>query len=195
MRTLNDLHNEDPGEFQKHGHLVVEGYAEAIHWLSRFAAPLTEEQPALSGRGQRFDIPYVSRRCIASLSRTAVSYGVTPKCSDASRTSTGFMLEVTVGGHRSTVANALNRFSLAAADRQTPPRGRHLWIIRFLPPLRGNPYSRGGGAALAASLGASVNLANRGFYGHLYPAGVDAVCRPISWPLPCTTAAAASYSI
>jgi len=54
MRTLNDLHNEDPGEFQKHGHLVVEGYAEAIHWLSRFAAPLTEEQPALSGRGQRF---------------------------------------------------------------------------------------------------------------------------------------------
>jgi len=29
---------------------------------------------------------------------------------DASRTSTGFMLEVTVGGHRSTVADALNRF-------------------------------------------------------------------------------------
>ncbi|EOD67212.1 FAD-binding protein, partial [Amycolatopsis vancoresmycina] len=42
-----------------------------------------------------------------------------------------------------------------------------------VPPLRGNPWSRGTGAALAAGLGASVNTANTGFYGHLFADGVE----------------------
>jgi succinate dehydrogenase/fumarate reductase flavoprotein subunit len=42
--------------------------------------------------------------------------------------------------------------------------------------LRGNPYSDGGGIAIAVTLGAAVNLSNRGFYGHLLPAGVTPLC-------------------
>jgi len=65
----------------------------------------------------------------------------------------------------------------ASGGRQADPQVRaDLVGGGFVPQLRGNPNSRGKGAQLAQSLGASLNLANKGFYGHLYPAGVEALC-------------------
>src|SRR5262249_5955724 len=40
---------------------------------------------------------------------------------------------------------------------------------------RGNRFSNGGGAAIATALGGRVNTANKGFYGHLFAAGVEPV--------------------
>jgi hypothetical protein len=65
---------------------------------------------------------------------------------------------------------------LASGGRQGDPVARAaLADGAYLPPLRANPWSRGVGANLAASLGASINTANKGFYGHLYATGVHAV--------------------
>ena len=59
MRSLADLRAEDPGEFQRHGHIVIENYHDTIGWLSRYSDPISAEQAALSGRGRRFDMPLV----------------------------------------------------------------------------------------------------------------------------------------
>ena len=51
--TANDLEGlrkEDPGEFQRHGHLVVEGYRDVTRWLSDMAPPLTKESQRVTSR-------------------------------------------------------------------------------------------------------------------------------------------------
>jgi hypothetical protein len=64
---------------------------------------------------------------------------------------------------------------LATGGRQADPAVRRSLVERgeLLPVLRGNAYSRGDGAAIAVSLGASTNFANKGFYGHLFADGVQ----------------------
>src|SRR5438046_2295486 len=59
LADLGMLREEDPGEYQRHGQHVVAGYSEISQWLAGFAAPLTDEQPNLNGRGRKFDIPLV----------------------------------------------------------------------------------------------------------------------------------------
>jgi flavin-dependent dehydrogenase len=59
IEDLDALRVEDPGRFQRHGHLVVDGYQDAIDWLRGYVPPLTDEQPALAGRGYKFDMPLV----------------------------------------------------------------------------------------------------------------------------------------
>jgi tricarballylate dehydrogenase len=61
------LHREDPGKYQRHGHVVVDGYRSAIDWLSGFAPALTQEQPNLAGRGQKFDLSVVFAHLLRSL--------------------------------------------------------------------------------------------------------------------------------
>jgi hypothetical protein len=66
---------------------------------------------------------------------------------------------------------------LATGGRQADPEVRRSLVAGggVLPPLRGNAYSRGDGAAIALSLGGRVNSANKGFYGHLFADGVSPV--------------------
>jgi tricarballylate dehydrogenase len=168
------LRAEDPGRFQRHGHLVVDGYRDAIDWLSGFAPPLTEEQPALAGRGHKFDLPVV----LAHLTRQLYADGgrvlADADTHEAVRTADGYRVVATLpAGDVRINARAL---VLATGGRQGDPRVRAGLVGGgFVPPLRGNPWSRGTGARLAAGLGASVNTANAGFYGHLFAVGVEAL--------------------
>jgi tricarballylate dehydrogenase len=40
---LDSLRTEDAGVFQRHGHVVVEGYHDVTQWLWGFTPPVTEE--------------------------------------------------------------------------------------------------------------------------------------------------------
>ncbi len=168
------LRVEDPGKFQRHGHLVVAGYRDAIDWLSGFTAPLTGEQPALSGRGHKFDMPVV----IAYLMRHFAAAGgdvlLEAEIADVSRSGDRYVLAVAAAEGRVVLRGRC--LVLATGGRQGDASARAaLAGEAYLPPLRANPWSRGTGAALALSLGATTNPANKGFYGHLYPTGVRAV--------------------
>jgi succinate dehydrogenase/fumarate reductase flavoprotein subunit len=169
------LSKEDNGEFQHHGHVVVAGYQDVSRWLAGFAPPLTGEQPSLHGRGRKFDLPLViatmTRRLFAAGGRVWVSSDV----QDVQRTRTGFELSVRRDGSAAVVnASAL---VLATGGRQADTTARRSLVAgeALLPPLRGNAYSRGDGAAIAAALGAQTNFANKGFYGHLFADGVEPI--------------------
>jgi succinate dehydrogenase/fumarate reductase flavoprotein subunit len=172
---LDGLRTEDSGEFQRHGHLVVEGYRDAIRWLSGYAPPLTAEQPNLHGRGHKFDIPltqlYMTRAIAAAGGRIEVNSEVT----DIAREDGGFVLSVNRDGATETVrARAL---VLATGGRQADPEVRRSLVAGggLVPPLRGNAYSNGGGARIATALGGRLNIDNKGFYGHLWASGVEPI--------------------
>src|SRR4029079_13051528 len=88
------LRREDDGEYQRHGHVVVDGYADVSQWLAGFATPLTDEQPNLHGRGRKFDLPLV----IATMTRQVYAAGgrvlVASDVQDVQRTRAGFELSV-----------------------------------------------------------------------------------------------------
>jgi len=168
------LRAEDPGEFQRHGHIVVEGYCEAIDWLSGFTAPLTEEQPALAGRGHKFDMPVLVAHLMRHLSAAGGDVVLEAQVTDATRSGDECVLTVATPSERLVLRS--RSLILASGGRQGDPKARAALVGgSYLPPLRANAWSRGAGAALGTSLGAAVNTANRGFYGHLYPTGVRAV--------------------
>jgi len=169
------LRREDSGEFQRHGHVVVDSYEDVSRWLAGFASPLTAEQPNLHGRGRKFDLPLLiatmTRRLYAAGGRVWVSSDV----HDVRRTRTGFELSVRRDGPTAVVhASSL---VLATGGRQADPAARRSLVAgeALLPPLRGNAYARGDGAAIAAALGAQTNFANTGFYGHLFADGVEPI--------------------
>jgi succinate dehydrogenase/fumarate reductase flavoprotein subunit len=176
--TANDLaglRREDSGEFQRHGRIVVERYGEVSAWLAALAQPLTDEQPNLHGRGRKFDVPLL----IATMARRVEAAGgkvrVGNEIVDVERGDDGFSLTVeSEGGIRVVRSPAL---VLATGGRQADPVVRRSLVDGgdVLPVLRGNAYSRGDGAAVAVSLGASTNFANKGFYGHLFADGVQPV--------------------
>jgi succinate dehydrogenase/fumarate reductase flavoprotein subunit len=165
------LRREDSGEFQLHGHIVVDGYADASAWLTALAPPLTAEQPNLHGRGRKFDLPLL----IATMARRVYAAGgivrIGAEIVDIERGENGFTVAV-----ESDVVRA-HALVLATGGRQADPAVRRSLVEggKVLPPLRGNAFSRGDGAALAVSLGASTNFANKGFYGHLFADGVQPV--------------------
>lgn len=166
------LRREDPGPYQRHGLMVVEGYHDAIAWLSSFAPPLTGVERALAGRGHKFDLPVL----LAHLSRALTAAGgqvvVDAQTEHLTRDGGGYLVQATTpaGPRRITTRSVV----LATGGRQADPAVRTGLVGGgFVPPLRGNPWSRGTGAALAAGLGASVNTANTGFYGHLFADGAE----------------------
>lgn len=166
------LRREDPGPYQRHGLMVVEGYHDAIAWLSSFAPPLTGVERALAGRGHKFDLPVL----LAHLSRALTAAGgqvvVDAQTEQLTRDGGGYLVQATTpaGPRRITTRSVV----LATGGRQADPAVRTGLVGGgFVPPLRGNPWSRGTGAALAAGLGASVNTANTGFYGHLFADGAE----------------------
>jgi tricarballylate dehydrogenase len=179
-RDLDALRGEDPGEFQRHGHVVVEAYDEIKRWLTGYSTPLTEELPTLYGRGHKFDITYLFGNMAAAISTARGEVWTAAEVTDAERGAEGFTLSVRREDGAATVtARAL---VLATGGRQADPEVRRSLVEggAFVPPLRGNAYSRGEGAALATALGGRVNTANRGFYGHLFAEGVD-VLAPVDF--------------
>jgi tricarballylate dehydrogenase len=171
-RDLESLRNEDAGEFQRHGHVVVEGYEDAKRWLTGFTPPVTEELPTLYGRGHKFDIPLLFSTMLRTISG-AGGVWLGSEVADVERGVDGFTLSIRRDGGASTVrARAL---VLATGGRQADPDVRRSLVEGgvLLPPLRGNAFSDGGGAAIATALGGRVNTANRGFYGHLFANGVE----------------------
>ena len=175
MPSVAALRAADSGEFQRHGHIVIENYPDTIRWLSECSDPISNEQAALAGRGRRFDIPLT----FAQLHNRFVARNGLLHCDteviDVSRVASGFSFTISARGNRSTIT--ARSVVLTSGGRQADPAVRSALVNHaFVPPLRGNPYSRGDGASIATHLGGTINTANRGFYGHLYPAGVDAVC-------------------
>ncbi|MFF3467203.1 FAD-dependent oxidoreductase [Streptomyces sp. NPDC001984] len=173
LPSVADLHAADPGEFQRHGHLVIENYPDTIRWLSQYSDPIPNEQAALDGR--RFDMPVVFSQLHCRFVALGGRLHRDTEVLEVSRTSSGFSFTISTGGNRSAIT--ARSVVLASGGRQADPAVRSALVDHaFVPPLRGNPYSRGDGARIATELGGSVNTANHGFYGHLYPADVDAVC-------------------
>jgi succinate dehydrogenase/fumarate reductase flavoprotein subunit len=174
-RDVDSLCKEDPGEFQRHGHLVVEGYEEVKRWLTGYAEPITDELPTLYGRGYKFDIPLLFGTMAGTIYSAGGRLWVGGQVEDVAREDDGFMLRVRRDGDTSTVRS--RSLVLATGGRQADPDVRRSLVEGggLLPPLRGNRFSRGGGAEIATTLGGRVNTANRGFYGHLFAAGVDPV--------------------
>jgi succinate dehydrogenase/fumarate reductase flavoprotein subunit len=174
-RDLDSLRNEDAGEFQRHGHLVVERYEEIKRWLSGFTEPVTEELPTLYGRGHKFDIPLLFGRMAGNIVSAGGRIRVGAEVADVEHGEDGFTLSVRRDGETSTVRT--RSLVLATGGRQVDPDVRRSLVEggRLLPPLRGNRFSRGDGAAIATSLGGRVNTANKGFYGHLFAAGVEPI--------------------
>jgi tricarballylate dehydrogenase len=176
--TANDLEGlrkEDPGEFQRHGHLVVEGYRGATGWLSDMAAPLTPEQPNLHGRGYKFDIPLALATMARRISATGGRVRIGAEVGEVARDGDGFVLRVQTNGAASTVR--ARSLVLATGGRQADPEVRRSLVEggALVPPLRGNAFSRGDGAAIGTELGGRVNTANKGFYGHLWALGVEPI--------------------
>jgi tricarballylate dehydrogenase len=172
-RDLESLRKEDGGEFQRHGHLVVEGYEEVKRWLAGFTAPVTEELPTLYGRGHKFDIAYLFGTMAATISTAGGEIWTGAEVTDVGRGAEGFTLSVRRDGGTSTVA--AHALVLATGGRQVDLEVRRSLVEggSLLPPLRGNAFSRGEGAAIASALGGRVNTANKGFYGHLFAYGVE----------------------
>jgi succinate dehydrogenase/fumarate reductase flavoprotein subunit len=174
-RSIDSLRNEDAGEFQRHGHLVVDGYEDVKRWLTGFTAPVTEELPTLYGRGHKFDIPLLLGTMAGTIVSAGGHIGVGAEVTDVERDSDGFTLSVSRRGETSTVR--ARSLVLATGGRQADPEVRRSLVEgeALLPPLRGNRFSRGDGAAIATALGGRVNTANKGFYGHLFAAGVEPI--------------------
>ncbi|MFE3826842.1 FAD-binding protein [Streptomyces sp. NPDC059092] len=174
VESAERLREEDPGRFQRHGRLVVDGYRDAIDWLTHYTPPLTGEERALAGRGHKFDLPVV----IAHLVREVMAGGgrvvAEARTEDVTRTGHGYLTVASTpdGVLRITSPSVV----LATGGRQADPAVRASLVGGgFVPPLRGNTYSRGTGLALAERLGGSGNTANTGFYGHLFASGVQSL--------------------
>jgi tricarballylate dehydrogenase len=168
------LRHEDQGEFQRHGHLVVNGYRDAVRWLSGFCPPLLGEQPSLSGRGPKFDMGLLLMFLTQAVGAAGGDVWTGAELMDVTVAAGGYVARLAVDGERRTVRAA--SLVLATGGRQASVDVRRSLVDGdVLMPLRGNPCSRGDGAAVASALGGSVNVRNRGFYGHLFPAGVTPV--------------------
>jgi hypothetical protein len=132
---------------------------------------LTDEQPNLHGRGRKFDLPLLMATMARRVYAAGGSVRVGAEVVDIERVEDGFTVAL-----ESDVVHA-RALVLATGGRQADPEVRRSLVTGggVLPPLRGNAYSRGDGAALAVSLGASTNFANKGFYGHLFADGVQPI--------------------
>ncbi|MFB6983082.1 FAD-binding protein [Streptomyces scopuliridis] len=174
IESAGRLREEDPGRFQRHGQLVVDGYREAIDWLTGLVPPLTGEERALAGRGHKFDMPVVIAHLVRGVTAAGGRLVAEARTEDITRTGTGYVTTASTpdGVLRITSTSVV----LATGGRQADPRVRASLVGGdFVPPLRGNPHSRGTGMALAERLGGSANTANTGFYGHLFASGVQSL--------------------
>src|SRR5262249_29212304 len=123
----------------------------------------------------KFDIPLLFGTMAGIVHSSGGRLLAGAEVADVVRNGDGFTLQVRRNGDTSTVHS--RSLVLATGGRQADPDVRRSLVDGggLLPPLRGNRFSSGGGAAIATSLGGKVNPANKGFYGHLFAAGVEPV--------------------
>jgi tricarballylate dehydrogenase len=167
------LRREDPGSMQRHGQLVVDGYNDAINWLSGFTPKIAEEAPSLAGRGPKFDMSLAFAQLLRQLTAAGGRILTRATVTDVEARGDGtFRCAVEAGSDRSVLTT--RSLVLATGGRQADSAVRaDLAHGRLVPPLRSNPHSDGGGARVAGALGGVVNSSNRGFYGHLFAQGVE----------------------
>ena len=150
----------------------MKGYEDVTRWLSGIAPPVTDEQPTLHGRGRKFDIALLVATMTRAVSAAGGEVRVGCEVADVAKDGDGFTLSVRRDGETVTVRT--RALVLATGGRQADPEVRSLVSGgEMVPPLRGNAFSRGDGARIASALGGRINTANKGFYGHLWAAGVE----------------------
>jgi len=171
LEDLNQLAEEDGGEHSRYGHLVVTGLDDALEWLRPRTVALGERRRGNIGPGQHFDMEFLFSQLTTELSEKHGQVWTSSEVTDIRRTEDGWVLSVQ--REDASVRVRATHVILATGGRQADPAVRSRLIgAGHVPPLRGNPYSNGGGARIAESVGGTLNLDNDGFYGHLFPAGV-----------------------
>jgi hypothetical protein len=155
--TANDqasLRREDSGEFQRHGHIVVDGYAEVSAWLAALAPPLTDEQPNLHGRGRKFDLPLL----IATMARRVYAAGGAGSSGHAAPRAAATIF---TGCRARRVTLRTRAIVLATGGLQADPRFGAACRRRRPAAAREPVFPRR--RAGLCPLGASTNFANKGF--------------------------------
>ncbi len=165
------LDDEDPGPFRLHAHQVVESFVAVTDWLASFGGAIGPRRASAHRQGQRFDVPLTFLRMAQRVTANGGRMLTGARITDVSRHHGVFRLAVDhPDGAHTLLARSL---VIATGGRQADPAIRAELSAGTPAVLRANPHSDGAGIALAVSLGADVNLANRGFYGHLLPTGVQ----------------------
>jgi succinate dehydrogenase/fumarate reductase flavoprotein subunit len=176
------LAEEDPGHFRVHSDRVVAEFAAVANWLAGFGGALEPRKASSRRQWQRFDMPLTFLRLAQLVTSAGGQIHACAQVGEVDRDAGSFRvtfeqgggLDVDGGGAAPEGSRAVLARSLviATGGRQADPAVRAELSGGLPAILRGNPYSNGGGIAAAVALGADVNYANRGFYGHLLPAGV-----------------------
>ncbi|MBN9747790.1 hypothetical protein DMP23_43025 [Amycolatopsis sp. A1MSW2902] len=167
VRDNEVLRAEDPGPLQSHGGTVVAGFVAAVGCLARFGTALGDPVETRSRRARRFDLPLTFLRMAQEVQRAGGAVYTSASVDEITRDGAGFRIRMNGG------ADLLEGQAIvfATGGRQADPAVR-ADLAGAAAVLRANQYSDGGGITLARSLGAEVNFANRGFYGHLFPHGI-----------------------
>lgn len=179
VADTRQLAEEDPGDLRVHAGRVVTGFAATADWLAGFGGALEPRKSSTRRQWQRFDIPLTFLRLaqlvtsiggkvrtgqqVTGIGKDAGAFRVTVGQAPADGTVSGEAVPARAVRARTVV--------IATGGRQADPAVRAELAGGTPALLRGNPHSDGSGIALAAALGADVNFGNRGFYGHLMPAG------------------------
>lgn len=167
VRDTDVLAQEDPGKYQKHGNSVVAGFDSAVAELSGFGTALGEPVESRRRRAQRFDLPLTFLRIAQKVHSSGGGIRTACVVDQVAPGETGY--RVRLRGSRDEIETS--SIIVATGGRQADPSVR-AELAGPASVLRSNEHSDGGGIDLACSLGAGINSANRGFYGHLFPHGV-----------------------
>jgi tricarballylate dehydrogenase len=165
------LDREDPGPYRVHARRVVEDFAPVTDWLSCFGGATEPRRVFPRQQVQRFNVPLTFLRMAQRVEASGGHIVTSAQVTDVSGRDGTFRLRV--DGQDSSWTLLTRSLVVATGGRQADPAVRTELSAGTPAALRGNQYSDGQGIALAVSLGAGVNFANRGFYGHLLPTGVE----------------------
>ena len=156
---------------------LIDGFDPAIEWVRSLDVECLPAVTVLRfGRGHQTDMTNYLRVCEQIVRDDPRSTILAPATPESLLTEDGAVVGAVVrdaGGvvHEIRAGSTL----LATGGFQADPELRASEIhpnARDLP-LRSNIYSKGDGLSLAASVGARFRNEDAGFYGHLFPAGVE----------------------
>ena len=164
------LASEDPGSYCRHASMVVDEFAAVTTWLAGFGGVTRERTSSRFRQVQQIDVSLTLLRMAQTVFARGGVVELESRVADLERTPPGLRLALTTPAGASAVH--VDAVVVATGGRQADPQVRSALNSGAPALLRGNRHSDGSGIALAQSLGASVNFANRGFYGHLMPVGV-----------------------
>ena len=156
---------------------LIDGFDPAIEWVRSLGVECLPAVPVLRfGRGHQTDMTNYLRLCEQIVREDQRSTILAPASPESLLVEDGVVVGAVVRdaegvGHEIRAGATL----LATGGFQADPELRASEIhpnARNLP-LRSNHYSKGDGLRLATSIGARFVNDDAGFYGHLFPAGVE----------------------